>query len=74
MTTRLPAVQFHEIWYRKTSVVDRIPIDYAVLNPDPYWECGSESRRMETDQNKPNSQPFKKAFGVGLLPTVEDRA
>jgi hypothetical protein len=41
MTTRLPAVQFHEIWYRKTSVVGRIRIDYAVLNPDPYWECES---------------------------------
>jgi hypothetical protein len=23
----------------------------AVLDPDPYWECGSGSRSMEIDQN-----------------------
>jgi len=40
-----------------------IRILLAVLDPDPYWECGSRS--IEIDQNlqkKPCFLPFKKAF------------
>jgi hypothetical protein len=29
----------------------RICIDFAVLDPDPDWECGSGSRSMEIDEN-----------------------
>ncbi len=37
-----------------SSVVDpiRIRIDLAVLDPDPYWECGFGSRSMEIDRSK----------------------
>jgi len=26
-------------------------IDSEFLDPDPYWECGSESRSMDIDQS-----------------------
>jgi hypothetical protein len=39
----------------KSSVVDPDPqgsaLILAVLDPDPYWECGSESRDMEVEKN-----------------------
>jgi hypothetical protein len=51
------------------SVVDPdlIRTDLALLDPDPYGECGSEYgfRSKEIDQNltnKSNFKPFKKAF------------
>jgi len=31
----------------------RIRIDLAVLDPDPYWECGSGSRSMDIDKDLP---------------------
>jgi len=53
-------------------------IDLAVLDPepDPYWECGSGSRNMETVQNlkipEPGFLPFKKAFVSSLVPMCFD--
>jgi hypothetical protein len=43
----------------------RIRIDLAVLNPDPYWECGSGFKSMEIDQNEQINlifMPFIKAY------------
>jgi hypothetical protein len=48
----------------------RIRIHLAVLYPDPYWGCGSGSKRMEIDQNlQINLLPFKKASApfIGLV-------
>jgi hypothetical protein len=43
-----------------------IHIDLAVLDPDPYWECGSGSKSMEIESqkltNKSGFLPFKYAF------------
>jgi hypothetical protein len=30
---------------------NRSALIWAVLDPDPYWDCGSASRSMEIDQN-----------------------
>jgi hypothetical protein len=39
-----------------------ILIDFALLNPDPYRECGSGSRKFTKLPKKPDFQPFKMAF------------
>jgi hypothetical protein len=56
------------LWIRIRILIymDTVRIHLAVLDLDPYWECGSGSKSMEFGQNlqicKPDSLPFKKAF------------
>jgi hypothetical protein len=46
-----------------------IRIDLPVLDPepDPYWECGSRSRKMEIEQNVQIPNPSFLAFKKRLL-------
>jgi hypothetical protein len=47
------------------SIRIRVGLALQDLDPDPYCECGSGSRSKEFTKkftNKPDFQPFKKAF------------
>ncbi len=80
LTSKVPAcndisqqVKIAELWIR-------IRIGSAVLDPNPYWECGSGSRSMEIDQNLQVNlvswfckYVYYSLTRIGLVPWIQNR-